>query len=407
MTARIAWSTVATLCFLGIGCANHKTPGTGVPPLDAGVVAPADAGVVDPNDAGVGGNGVRRPLPIAFSTRKGIGYSGYRAGQSPDEAKYPSEDQIKEDLALLTRGQWTLLRLWDCSPHAERVLKVIHDNQLDFQVMLGVWVVGPKKDNDGANLDQIDQCVALAAQYPDIVGALSVGNETLDSWSDVRLAPAELADYIGDVRGKVQQPVTTDDFFVPFTFTNDDGYSYADVTKVARAVDFLALHVYAFIDAPYHSFDWKQLAVAAGPARATAMMDAAMQYTKESIGSAVDALAQAGLAMPIVIGETGWKTSPTGVADDATEADRAHPVNQKMFYDRVVAWVYGADRDANSPLTMFYFEAFDEPWKGGDDGWGLFDTDRYSKYTLWDTFADKKPPNAPTYTDADAVYATK
>jgi hypothetical protein len=53
----------------------------------------------------------------------------------------------------------------------------------------------------------------------------------------------------------------------------------------------------------------------------------------------------------------------------AIEIHCAHPVNQKLFHDDLTSWVYGAAKDADSPLAAFYFEAFDEPWKGawGDD----------------------------------------
>ena len=56
-----------------------------------------------------------------------ICYSGYREGQSPDMRVYPSVAQIREDLHLLAR-HWQLLRLYDCSPHAERVLQVIRED---------------------------------------------------------------------------------------------------------------------------------------------------------------------------------------------------------------------------------------------------------------------------------------
>jgi exo-beta-1,3-glucanase (GH17 family) len=364
-----------------------------------------DGGDPGAPDGGVVDKGPPRPLPGDFGARHGIGYSGYRTGESPESGTYPTAEEIQEDLALLTRGNWTLLRLWDCSPHAERVLGVIDDNKLDFKVMLGVWIAGPKAQHDAENQAQIEACVGLATKYSDIVLAVSVGNETLDSWSDIRVDPPELAAYILQVRTRVPQPVTTDDFFVPFTFGSDDNYSYAQVLQVAQAVDFLSLHVYAFIDAPYDSWDWQQKAVAAGPARATAMMDAALAYTKESIGEAAAAVKQAGLDLPIVIGETGWKTSATDLMDDPTEVSRAHPVNQKLFWTRVNDWIYGSGKDASTPRTMFFFEAFDEPWKGNDDGWGLFDTNRNAKYVVWDTFPDRKPANAPNYSDADAVYA--
>jgi exo-beta-1,3-glucanase (GH17 family) len=355
----------------------------------------ADAGVPD---------GARRTIPDDVLARHAIGYSGYRGTQSPDAQSYPSEEEIKADLDLLVRGQWTLIRLWDCSTHAERVLKVIKDNGLDIKVLLGVWIAGAKATHDQENREQIDRCVTLSHDYDKLVVAVSVGNETLDSWSDVLVTPGELAAYITDVRARVAQPVTTDDFTVPFTLGIEDRHNYADVIEVAKAVDFLSLHVYPFLDAPYDSWDWKQLEVAEGPERAVAMMDEAMKYVKRAISDVATVMQQEGLERPIVIGETGWKSAPTGAAGDPSEAYRAHPVNQKMYYDRVQSWVYGDGRDEKSPKTVFYFEAFDEPWKAEDDGWGLFDTDRNAKYVLWDAFPDRKPAGAPSYSAADAVY---
>jgi hypothetical protein len=67
--------------------------------------------------------------------------------------------------------------------------------------------------------------------------------------------------------------------------------------------------------------------------------------------------------------------------------------------------VYGTKKDADSPLAAFYFEAFDEPWKGewGDDHWGLFDVDRKSKYVIWDQFAAEKPAGAAAPKPEDAA----
>jgi len=61
-----------------------------------------------------------------------ICYSGYREGQSPNDKTYPSVDQIREDLHILQK-HWKLLRLYDCSVHAERVLEVIERDGLDFR----------------------------------------------------------------------------------------------------------------------------------------------------------------------------------------------------------------------------------------------------------------------------------
>ena len=58
---------------------------------------------------------------------RGICYSGYREGQSPVDKIYPSCEEIREDLQIL-HGNWQYLRVFDASPHAERVLEVIRDD---------------------------------------------------------------------------------------------------------------------------------------------------------------------------------------------------------------------------------------------------------------------------------------
>ena len=75
-------------------------------------------------------------MSIELPRGNAICYSGYRAGQSPDSRIYPSLEQIREDLHLLVR-HWQLLRLYDCSTHAERVLQVIREDRLPLRVMLG------------------------------------------------------------------------------------------------------------------------------------------------------------------------------------------------------------------------------------------------------------------------------
>ena len=76
--------------------------------------------------------------PVKLPQGRAICYSGYREGQSPDRRTYPSVAQIREDLHLLAR-HWPLLRLYDCSLHAERVLQVIRDDGLPKRVMKDVY----------------------------------------------------------------------------------------------------------------------------------------------------------------------------------------------------------------------------------------------------------------------------
>ncbi len=114
-------------------------------------------------------------------TGNAICYSGYREGQSPNDKTYPSLHQIREDLAILA-PHWPLLRLYDCSPHAERVLQVIAEDGLPFQVMLGAYL-GAEMNNFGCpwggvyseeslaastreNDAEIGRLITLAQRYP-------------------------------------------------------------------------------------------------------------------------------------------------------------------------------------------------------------------------------------------------
>ena len=65
-----------------------------------------------------------------------ICYSGYREGQSPNDKRYPSVAQIREDLHILKKN-WQLLRLYDCSPHAASpVVIVVNDSRVLYPEIL-------------------------------------------------------------------------------------------------------------------------------------------------------------------------------------------------------------------------------------------------------------------------------
>jgi hypothetical protein len=104
------------------------------------------------------------------------------------------------------------------------------------------------------------------------------------------------------------------------------------------------------------------------------MMNAAMVATRSQYQMVRDSLDRKGLRnMPIVIGETGWN------AEDVNGLRfRTSPVNQKMYFSRLATW-RAEGRVGSGPANVFYFEAFDEPWKGGDDKWGLFNVNRQAR----------------------------
>nr|WP_315206008.1 glycosyl hydrolase family 17 protein [uncultured Albidiferax sp.] len=339
-----------------------------------------------------------RALSSEFTSRKAVAYSPFRSGDRDTETITAA--MVKEDLDLLLSGGFTLIRLFDSSDKvAKLTLQVIEDNKLDIKVMLGAYILSEsspsltatqKANNMAFNAAEVARAVALANAYKNTVLAVSVGNETMVSWSFVPSTPAVMAGYLKTVRSQITQPVTTDD---NWAFFADAPASITDV------IDFAAVHTYPLLDTVHlpGKYDWQQTSVAAA-ARAAAMADASIDAAKSDYNAVRSYLDGKGLgAIPIVIGETGWKAVASG-----GETSRAHPVNQKMYFDRLATWA-AAGKTGAGPKNIFYFEAFDEPWKQGDDKWGLFNVNRQARYVVQSLYpASRWEPGA--YTAADALY---
>jgi exo-beta-1,3-glucanase (GH17 family) len=311
----------------------------------------------------------QRPLPPDFVTRRAVNYSPFRT--SANEAGLAAEvipvANIRQDLDLMMAAGIRLIRLFDSSDKvARQTLTVIRDSNLDMKVQLGAYVMGGQ---EAANQAELARTVALANEFRGIVSTVSVGNETMVSWSRIRIEPATMAGYLRSVRSQIGQPVTT-----------NDNYAFwaAAPAVITEQIDYVALHTYAVLDTVYdpHLWDWRQKSVPSAT-RASAMMDAAMAETRRQYQLARTYLDGQGLsALPIVIGETGWNAVDLGRL-----RFRASPVNQKMFLDRLDTWA-AQSRSGAGPRQIFYFEAFDEPWKQGDDKWGLFNKDRQARFAI-------------------------
>ncbi len=335
-----------------------------------------------------------RPLPPDFGSRKAVAYSPFRIAKNlaDRDNEVITATMIKQDLDLLLAGRFTLIRLFDSSDKVARLtLRVIREHGLDIKVMLGIYV---HRDDPASNDAELARGIALAHDYKDIVLAVSVGNETMVTWSFNRVETLAMKGYIDRVRQAVDQPVTTDDNWAFFAWNRR---VEQDPVPILTSIDFVAMHTYPVLDSVYSPdlWDWRQAAVPPKQ-RAAAMVDAAVARAKfeyAAVRSHMDAL---GLKlMPIVIGETGWQ------ADPATVPFRAHPVNQKMYVGRMNAWQAARD----GPRAIFYFEAFDEPWKEADDKWGLFNVKRQARYVIRD-FYPRAVWEPGDYTLADAAYVT-
>ncbi len=117
------------------------------------------------------------------SSPKAVAYSP--TAPRPTRPTRPNEvitkANIREDLDLVLAGGFRAIRLFDSSDKvARQTLEVIRDDKLNIKVQLGAYVLS---GNDAESRAEIERCVTLANEFPDIVLAVSVGNETMVSWA--------------------------------------------------------------------------------------------------------------------------------------------------------------------------------------------------------------------------------
>jgi exo-beta-1,3-glucanase (GH17 family) len=304
---------------------------------------------------------------LKLPTGNAICYSGYRHGQSPGDKVYPSLAQIREDLQILKKN-WQLLRLYDCSPHGERVLEVIHRDGLQFQVMLGAYL-GAEMNNFGCpwgatftqeqldanqreNAAEIERLITLARRYPDIVFSVAVGNEATVDWTDHFVPVAQMIEYVRRVKKAVAQPVTFCENYVPWQHKLRD---------LVPELDFISLHTYPV-------WEYKHI-------------HEAIDYTRENY----DSVARLYPGKTVVITEAGWATNSNG---RGMNAEHASQELQDLYCRDLMEWTQ------RCAIQCFVFEAFDEPWKGSPDPlepekhWGLFTVDRRPKRVMRELYAE-------------------
>ena len=288
-------------------------------------------------------------------------YSGYRRGQSPESGLYPSYQEVREDLELL-HGSIKYLRLYDGSPHAATVLEVIHQEGFDFRVMLGcalaaevsnpacpwggVYLQEVLNRNKVMNRLEIDTVIHLAKKYPEIVFAVSAGNEATVDWNDHMVPVETVIEYVRHLKANLNQPVTFCENYVPWVHK---------LAALVDEVDFISLHSYPVWE--YKTFD------------------EGVGYTQQNFLSVADHYPD----KDIMITEAGWTTRSNGRGIPPSHVNEDF---QQVYCENLNRWA----RENN--LLTFVFEAFDEPWKGSPDPdepekhWGLFTVDRRPKKIL-------------------------
>lgn len=311
----------------------------------------------------------QKPSQLLLGEVRAVCYSGFRSGQHPDRgqgAKNPSEEEILEDLRIIVREGFKLIRVYDSRENSASILKLIRSHQLDLKVMLGAWLnaevnnplcpwdpppipeetlIQNKKDN----LVELERLIILANQYPKIVFSVAVGNESLVDWNDHMVPIESVLSYVQTVKAAVEQPVTVADNYVWWAKHGQ---------ALAQELDFVSVHIY--------------------PAWEGKTVDEAIAFGIENMMMVREALPQSQL----VITEAGWATVASEFGERASEEAQA------QYYQELYQWAESVN------ITTFFFEAFDEDWKGNPDNplgaekhWGLYDIHRKPKKV----FAKSKP----------------
>ena len=302
-----------------------------------------------------------------------VAYSGFREGQHPDRgngAVNPSDAEILEDLEILVDHGFRLVRMYDTGENTEATLRLIRDNDIPIKVLLGIWLDAEISNHEGCpwldepipgeklaantikNEKEIERGIGLASDYEDIVVAVNVGNEALVDWNDHMVPLGQVIEYVRQVKAAIEQPVTV-----------ADNYEWwiRNGAQLAAELDFIGVHTYPV---------WEDKPV-----------DQALAYTIANIEGVRAAMPD----KPIAILEAGWATTASEFGERANEAD------QLRYYQEMKAWA----EETNT--TLFWFEAFDEPWKGDENDphgaekhWGLFFVDRTPKLVFRERPAPRK-----------------
>ncbi len=283
------------------------------------------------------GEVVRLPEIVSASHKlQCVSYSPFDKDQSPLQPDFVIRpERMDIDFALLSK-YFSCVRTYSMTGLEDLPL---YAQKHGLKVLLGAWVSPDPK----STRIEIEQLIATANRYPDVVDAVIVGNEALLR-KDV--SGPRLAELINEVKSRVKQPVT-----------------YADVwefwikyPQVAPVVDFITIHLLPYWEDDPTGID----------------DDAALKH----VAAVRDEYAQRFAPKDILIGETGWPSH-------GRQRETAAPslINEAKFMRGFVqmaesnGWKYNL------------IEAFDQPWKRANEGavggyWGLFDADRNDKGVL-------------------------
>ena len=334
-----------------------------------------------------------------------MSYGGYRHA---DHSIEPTMDELKDDMKLLSAMGVKIVRTYKVhKPQAANLLQAIselkkEDPKFEMYVMLGAWIdcknawTDQEPDHNvesEANKPQIEETVRLANKYPDIVKVIAVGNEAMVKWATpYYVQPSVILKWVNHLQelkkeGKLSKDlwVTSSDNFASWGGGGSE-YHVEDLNQLIKAVDFISMHTYPMHDTHYQPEFWQKAFTKEGMTdleKIDASMMRAKEYAISQYENVKKYMEELSVDKPIHIGETGWASFSDGYyGPNGSKA--CDEYKEALYYQHMRDWTNKAG------MSCFYFEGFDEPWKGGENPgnsekhFGLFTVDGQAKYALWD-----------------------
>ncbi len=261
----------------------------------------------------------------------GFSYSPFRLGQNPQKGVYPSDDEMRQDLELMSK-QTDSIRTYSVDGSLGDIPKLAEE--FGLRVTLGIWISPDAERNER----EITRAIELANTSRSVVRVV-VGNEALFR---EEITVSELSALLDRVRAAVKVPVTT----------SEQWHIWEKYPELGKHVDLVAAHIL-----PYWEF-------------------IPMSESGQFVLDRARELKKMFPKKPLLLSEVGWPSNGRmrGGAD-ATPADQA-------IYLRTLV-----NKLNRQGYNYFVIEAFDQPWKASDEGsvgayWGVYNANRQQKFNF-------------------------
>ena len=277
----------------------------------------------------------------------GFSFQPFRADQNALNDEWPTEQQIDEDLALLSKRAISV-RTYSSRGTLASIPRIAA--KYNLRVAMGAYILADEPEKNEA---EISGLIKAANENSNVI-RLIVGNESL---LEHKITAEQLAPILDRVKKETKKSVSTAE---PWHVWLDEENKY-QIQQVVDHVDYLAVHML-----PY----WEGLPV-----------DSAVDYV-------VDKMERLQKKYPnkrIIITEVGWPS------DGRTrEGAAATTENEALFLRRFINRAKKIVPPQKEPYTYYIMEAFDQPWKEntpeGSVGayWGVYDANREPKFAFVD-----------------------